>query len=167
LVTCVAELERACWEKGVKFRYGRDVTREPQVFASYDRVVFPTGVRYRYGLERLVPILLNTKFVKSALARRLFSKPRLRKLLYYRIRAGTGPDLRCLAGPGQKVEVIGDAERASKARDAIDGAFRTVLLADQERARDGPGQDGQLQHSEGSASKYVTQLLAWQRLNKG
>jgi hypothetical protein len=93
------------------------VTKEPQVLASYDRVVFPTGVRYRYGLERLVPILLDTKFVKSVLARRLFSKPHLRTLLYYRIGAGTGPDFRRLAGPGQKVESIGDAERASKARD--------------------------------------------------
>jgi hypothetical protein len=167
LVICVAELVRACREKGVKFRYGRDVTKEPQVLASYDRVVFPTGVRYRYGLERLVPILLDTKFVKCVLARRLVSKPRLRKLLYYRIRARTGPDLRRLAGPGQKVEVIGDAERASKVRDAVDDAFRTALLADRERARDRPGQDGQLRRSEGSASKYVTQLLAWQRLTKG
>jgi len=93
LVICVAELARACREKGVKFRYGRDVTKEPQVLASYDRVVFPTGVRYRYGLERLVPILLNTKFVKSVLARRW--SPNRACVSFSTTGSGPAPDRAC------------------------------------------------------------------------
>lgn len=167
LMAYVEELERSCREKGVEFHYGLDVTREPQVLAPYDRVVFATGARYRYGLGRLIPILLDTKLVKSGLARRLFSQPRLRNLLYYRIRAETGSDLLRIVGPGQKLEVIGDAERAGKARDAIDDAFRTALLADREKTRDRPGQDGQLRRSEASTPKRITRLFARQRLSKG
>jgi dimethylglycine catabolism A len=41
--TYVAELERACRDKGVGFRHGVDVTEAPQALAPYDRVVFATG----------------------------------------------------------------------------------------------------------------------------
>src|SRR5215211_3562494 len=43
---------------------------------------------------------------------------------------GTGPDVRRLARPDQKVTVIGDAAQAGKARDAVDGAFRAALLSE-------------------------------------
>jgi dimethylglycine catabolism A len=124
----VAGLEEACREKSVEFRYGLDVTRKPQVLASYDRVVFATGARYRYGLGRVVPRLLDLGLGKSRLGRRLFSSPRVREWLYHDARRGTGPDVRRLARPGQKMTVIGDAARAGKARDAIDGAHRSALL---------------------------------------
>lgn len=133
----IADLERACRERGVEFRYGLDVAEEPQVLSLYDRVVFATGARYRYGLGRFVPTLLDSGLGKSALAKRLFSIPRVRKLLYYRLRKGSGQDMKRLVRPSQKVEVIGDAERAGKARDAIDDAFRTALLADRESERGG------------------------------
>jgi len=35
-----------------------------------------------------------------------------------------------LTRPGQKAMVIGDAARAGKARDAVDGAFRAALLTE-------------------------------------
>lgn len=127
--TYIAALERACREKGAELHYNVDVTEKPEALDGYDRVVFATGARYRYWLGSFVPILLNKGLGKSALARRVFSEPRLRKLLYYRLRRGSGPDLRHLASSGQKVEVIGDAQRAGKAREAIDDAFRTALLA--------------------------------------
>jgi 2,4-dienoyl-CoA reductase-like NADH-dependent reductase (Old Yellow Enzyme family) len=126
----VAELEEACREKTVAFRYGLDVTRTPQVLASYDRVVFATGARYRYGLGRVVPRLLDLGLGKSRLGRRLLSSPRVRQWLYHGARRGTGPDMWQLAPPGQKAMVIGDAERAGKARDAVDGAFRAALLTE-------------------------------------
>jgi 2,4-dienoyl-CoA reductase-like NADH-dependent reductase (Old Yellow Enzyme family) len=129
LRTYITELERACRDRGVEFRHGVDVSREPRVLEHYDRVVFATGARYRYRLGRLVPTLLSAGLGKPALARKLFSKPRLRKLFYYGLRVGTGPDVRSLAKPDQKVEVVGDARRAGKARDAIDDAFRTALFA--------------------------------------
>ncbi len=126
----VAGLEEACREKTVKFRYGLDVTREPQVLASYDRVVFATGAHYRYRLGRMVPRLLDLGLGKSRLGVRLLSSPRVREWLYYGARRGTGPDVWHLAHPDQKVTVIGDAARAGKARDAVDGAFRAALLSE-------------------------------------
>ncbi|MDP8973220.1 MAG: hypothetical protein M3N45_08585, partial [Actinomycetota bacterium] len=126
----ITELERACRDKGVGFRHGVDVTKEPRVLAPYDRVVFATGAPYRYGLGRFVPVLLDAGFGRSALARRLFAPETVRNWLYYRARRGSGSDMRRLAKPDQKVVVIGDAVRAGKARDAIDSAFRAALLAD-------------------------------------
>jgi tRNA-dihydrouridine synthase len=122
-------LEEACREKSVEFRYGLDVIREPQVLASYDRVVFATGARYRYGLGRVVPRLLDIGLGKSRLGLRLLSSPRVREWLYYGARCGTGPDVKQLAHPDQKVTIIGDAAQAGKARDAVDGAFRAALLS--------------------------------------
>jgi 2,4-dienoyl-CoA reductase-like NADH-dependent reductase (Old Yellow Enzyme family) len=123
-------LEEACREKSVEFRYGLDVIREPQVLASYDRVVFATGARYRYGLGRVVPRLLDIGLGKSRLGLRLLSSPRVREWLYYGARCGTGPDVKQLAHPDQKVTIIGDAAQAGKARDAVDGAFRAALLSE-------------------------------------
>jgi 2,4-dienoyl-CoA reductase-like NADH-dependent reductase (Old Yellow Enzyme family) len=123
-------LEEACRENSVEFRYGLDVIREPQVLASYDRVVFATGARYRYGLGRVVPRLLDIGLGKSRLGLRLLSSPRVREWLYYGARCGTGPDVKQLAHPDQKVTIIGDAAQAGKARDAVDGAFRAALLSE-------------------------------------
>jgi dimethylglycine catabolism A len=126
--TYVAELERACREKGVGFRHGVDVTEEPQALAPYDRVVFATGARYRYGLGRFATHLLDSGLAKSKPGRRLFASPRLREWLYYKARRGTGSDVQPLARPHQRVVVIGDAGSAGKAREAIDTAFRAALL---------------------------------------
>ncbi len=126
----VAELERACREKGVGFRHGIDVTGEPRILEGYDRVVFATGARYRYGLGSLATRLLDSGLGKSMPGRRLFTSGRLRNWLYYRARRGTGPAMRRLARADQKVVVIGDAASAGKARDAIDSAFRAALLAE-------------------------------------
>jgi hypothetical protein len=126
--TYVAELERACRERGVGFRHGVDVTEEPQALAPYDRVVFATGARYRYGLGRFATHLLDSGLAKSKPGRRLFASPRLREWLYYKARRGTGSDVQRLARPHQRVVVIGDARSAGKAREAIDTAFRAALL---------------------------------------
>lgn len=127
-VDYVAELERACREKGVGFRHGIDVTEEPRTLEGYDRVVFATGARYRYGLGALATRLLDSGLGKSRPGRRLFASGRLRNWLYYRARRGTGAAMRPLARADQRVAVIGDAASAGKARDAIDGAFRAALL---------------------------------------
>jgi hypothetical protein len=130
--TYITELERACRDKGVGFRHGVDVTEEPEILERYDRVVFASGARYRYGLGSFATRLLDSGLAKSPLGRRLFASPRVREWLYYGARRGTGSNLRRLARSHQKVTVIGDAVRAGKAREAIDNAFRTALLSDYE-----------------------------------
>jgi dimethylglycine catabolism A len=92
--------------------------------------VFATGARYRYKLGRMVLRLLDLGLGKSRLGVRLLTLPRVREWIYYGARRGTGPDVRQLAHPDQKVMVIGDAARAGKARDAVDGAFRAALLSE-------------------------------------
>jgi 2,4-dienoyl-CoA reductase-like NADH-dependent reductase (Old Yellow Enzyme family) len=130
--TYITELERACRDKGIGFRHGVDVTEEPEILERYDRVVFASGARYRYGLGSFATRLLDSGLAKSPLGRRLFASPRVREWLYYGARRGTGSNLRRLARSHQKVTVIGDAVRAGKAREAIDNAFRTALLSDYE-----------------------------------
>src|SRR5919199_2236474 len=126
----ITELERACRNKGVGFYHGVDVTKEPHVLEGYDRVVFATGARYRYGLGSFAMHLLNLGLGKSKLRRWLFASPRVRKWLYYRARRGTGSDLQWLTKPHQKVVIVGDAARAGKAREAIEAAFRAALLSE-------------------------------------
>lgn len=134
----ISGLERACRQKGVEFRYGFDPMKETGSLRSYERLVFATGARYRYGLGNLVPRLLDSGFGKSKLGRRLITSPPLRKWFYYGARRGSGPDMLGLAQPDQKVQVIGDAARAGKAREAIDGAFRAAaLLEPQTQGSDG------------------------------
>jgi 2,4-dienoyl-CoA reductase-like NADH-dependent reductase (Old Yellow Enzyme family) len=139
----ITELERACRNKGVGFHHGVDVTQEPQVLNGYDRVVFATGARYRYGLGSFATRFLDSGLGKTRLGRRLFASPRVREWLYYGVRRGTGPDMRRLARPHQRVVVVGDAARAGKAREAIDDAFRAALLSEHKRdtGADAPASD--------------------------
>ncbi len=125
LMTFIAELERACREGGVEFRYGVDL--RPELLAPFERVVFATGARYRFGLGRLAPRLLDAGWGRSALARRLFASKRLRDWFYRRARRGEGATMARRARPGQTVLVIGDARRAGKAREAIADAFQAAL----------------------------------------
>jgi 2,4-dienoyl-CoA reductase-like NADH-dependent reductase (Old Yellow Enzyme family) len=127
LTAFIADLERACREAGVEFRYGVDAARTPDVLQDFDRVVFATGAAYRYGLGALVPRLLDAGFGRAALMRHLFARPGLRDWFYHRARRATGDALKRLAKPGQKIEVIGDALTAGKGEPAIASAFQAAL----------------------------------------
>ena len=127
LMTFIGELERACRDKGVEFRYGVDIARAPEVLEPFDRIVFAAGARYQFGLGSVVPRILDTGWGRSALFRRLFSSKRLREWFYYRARRSTGAGLAGLARSGQRVVVIGDAVRAGKAKEAIASAFQAAL----------------------------------------
>lgn len=126
--TYVSELQQACSDKGVRFRYGTDAADAGELLRSADRVVVATGARYRFGLGLLVPRLLRSGLARSAVGKRLFDSPRLRNWLYYRVRTGTGADLvrRLGLDPGTVI-VLGDAGRAGKAREAISTAFDAAL----------------------------------------
>lgn len=124
----IEELVRDCRERGVSFRFGRAV--EPADVRDADVVVVATGAHYRFGLSRLVPRLLRSRLGRSRPAARLFASPRLRDLLYYRLRAGRGQALvpRLAAGSDTRVVVLGDAARAGKTRDAVVAAHDAALL---------------------------------------
>lgn len=122
----IGDLERACKQNGVTFRYGIDLSRTPEVLRGYDRIVVATGARYRYGLGALVTLILSLGWGKSAVLRRFFLSERLRNWFYYEARRGGGEANRALGVPGQKVVVIGDATRAGKAKEAIASAFRAA-----------------------------------------
>jgi len=124
----IEALERGCREKGVDFRYGVDVTADPDVLVPFERIVLATGASYRFGLRAVVAHLLDAGWGHSAIARLLFRSERLRDWFYTRARFASGGDLAALARSGQTVIVIGDAARAGKAQDAIADAFRVALL---------------------------------------
>jgi hypothetical protein len=108
--------------------YGVDVIEGPAPLARYDRIVFATGARYRFGLGRLPAFLLDRGAGRWPVVRRLFSAPAFRNWFYDKARAGTGDGYRRIARIGQKVVVIGDAAKAGKSRPAIASAFEAALL---------------------------------------
>jgi dimethylglycine catabolism A len=122
----IAELERACRQKGVTFKYGMDVLKIPLALRDFQRVVIATGADYRYGMGPVVRSLLDAGLGKSALVRRLFSSVRVRNWFYYSARSATGDGRRAPASPGQQVVVIGDAACAETSQQAIASAFRAA-----------------------------------------
>jgi 2,4-dienoyl-CoA reductase-like NADH-dependent reductase (Old Yellow Enzyme family) len=124
----VDDMVALCTRKGVTFRYAVDVSRAPDLLASFDRIVIASGARYRFGLGRLATALLDAGAAHWPGLRNTFSNPAFRDWFYYRGRSPTGDALRSLARAGQRVVVIGDAAKAGKSRDAIAGAFEAALL---------------------------------------
>jgi dimethylglycine catabolism A len=128
LETYIGELVRACAQKGVTFRFGTDVRRNPDLLAPFDRIVIATGARYRFGLGPLAAFMLDLGLARRWGFRNLFSSPRWREWFYFRARRGTAEEFRRLARPGQILIAIGDAEKAGKSKEAIVGAFSAALL---------------------------------------
>ncbi len=121
-------LERACRDQGVAFRFGVDVAQDAEALAPFDRVVFATGARYRYGLGALVPALLAAGWGHSRLARRIFASQGVRDWFYARARRGRAAQGLRPARAGQKVLAIGDAAAPAKGKQAIESAFRAALF---------------------------------------
>ena len=117
----IGELERACREKGVLFRYDTLVRDISDIAHEFDQIVVATGARYRFGIGPLVVSLLESGWGKSGPARRLFRSTRLRNWFYYRARGSTLPGLAKL--DGKNVLIIGDAKSPGKTRDAIASAW--------------------------------------------
>jgi len=139
LSTYIRELQRACEQQGVSFRFGIDPRTRPDLLAPFDRLVVATGAAYRYGAGPLVERLLAAGAGHWPLLARLLSARRVRDWFYHRARRPTGETLRRLARPGQTVTVIGDAHAAGKAGAAVHSAFEAALrdrqvVPDSERA---------------------------------
>ena len=120
----IENLERACRERGVAFRYGTPIDAASRIAAEFDQIVLATGASYRFGLGPLVVSLLEAGWGKSRLARRISRSTRLRDWFYYRARRSTLPDMRNMSG--KEVLIIGDAVSPGKTREAIASAYRAA-----------------------------------------
>jgi 2,4-dienoyl-CoA reductase-like NADH-dependent reductase (Old Yellow Enzyme family) len=127
LVAFIVEAERACRLNGVKFSYNTDPTRDPELLAGFERIVVASGARYKSPLDRVAHWVLDRGVQSFAIARRLFRNQHLRNWIYYRARRATGSAIASLAGPTQRVHVIGDARSPGKAKEAIATAFEAAL----------------------------------------
>jgi 2,4-dienoyl-CoA reductase-like NADH-dependent reductase (Old Yellow Enzyme family) len=143
----VADMTAACSRRGVTFRFGTDVRKQPQLLAPFDRIVIATGADYRFSLGPLVRTALTSGVGHWPGISTLFSQPKLRDWFYHQARHSTGDAFRALVRPEQTVVVIGDAVRAGKSKPAITGAFEAALLPSGPRTsvarsmQDGPMQD--------------------------
>ncbi len=125
----IVHMVTACEMRGVKFRYATDVVARPALLEPFDRIVIATGAEYRHRrLGRLAKWILDRGLARAPGMTRLFSSPKIRDWFYYEARVGTGNRFRTLARPGQRVNVIGDAVKAGKSKDAIASAFEAALL---------------------------------------
>ncbi len=123
----VAGLVQACEQHGVAFEFNTDVRAAPEQLAGFDRIVVATGARL-IGLDGLADRLLQAGVGHWPGLRRLLSSPRLRDWFYYRLRRASADAVRHLIPPGAPLQVIGDAARPGKAKEAIASAFEAALL---------------------------------------
>jgi 2,4-dienoyl-CoA reductase-like NADH-dependent reductase (Old Yellow Enzyme family) len=124
----IADLVTDCTRKGVEFWFDIDITAQPGLLASYDRIVIATGAQYRYGLGPIATTMLDRGVGRWPGFSQLFSLPTFRDWFYYQARRGTAARFARLAKPGQTVVVIGDAAQAGKSKEAIASAFEAALL---------------------------------------
>jgi 2,4-dienoyl-CoA reductase-like NADH-dependent reductase (Old Yellow Enzyme family) len=124
----VAGMVAACERKGVTFRFSTDVTRAPDLLASFDRIVIATGADYRFALGPLAMAMLNLGAGHWPGVAQALSMPKLRDWFYYRARQGNAARFKALVKPAQHVAVIGDAVKAGKSKEAIASAFDAALL---------------------------------------
>src|SRR5215470_640559 len=80
----IGDLVSACAQKGVTFKYGVDVTTQPDVLAPFDRIVVATGARYRFGLGPLVASALAWGAGYWPLIRSGLANAALRDWFYHR-----------------------------------------------------------------------------------
>jgi 2,4-dienoyl-CoA reductase-like NADH-dependent reductase (Old Yellow Enzyme family) len=125
----VRDMVAACERKRISFRFGCDVIREPDLLASFDRIVVATGAAYPAGTGPLAMGLLKRGFGHWPIMSRIMKSPKVRDWFYYRARKPTAERFTRLAKPGQTITVIGDAGKPGKSKEAIAGAFEAALLA--------------------------------------
>lgn len=127
LLTYVDDLVAGCEQRGVEFRFGVDVESLPEIVRPYDRIVLATGADYRFGLGSFVRLVLDSGLIRTSVFAGLFSSKRLRNWFYYKARVGTQSRHTHLVRPSQKLNVLGDAVRAGKSKEAILSAFEAAL----------------------------------------
>jgi 2,4-dienoyl-CoA reductase-like NADH-dependent reductase (Old Yellow Enzyme family) len=123
----VGALETSCRDAGVNFRLAADPLREPGLLEGFDRIVVATGAAYPKGAGALLRGLLAAGVARSWPLSGLMRRPSLREWFYYRARHPTGTGVAALLPQGPAVEIIGDARRPGRAREAIENAVMAAL----------------------------------------
>jgi hypothetical protein len=124
----IDDMTAACKKKGVVFRFAMDVTTDPSVLTSFDRIVIATGAAYRFGLGPFATWALDSGAARWPGVARLLSNAKLRDWFYYRARRAGAGRFKRMTRPGQTTVVIGDAIKAGKSKPAIASAFEAALL---------------------------------------
>lgn len=126
----VSNLEAACRQAGVVFRFSTDVLLNPELLDEFDEVVLATGANYPRGSGWLAPLLLRSGVLRLPGLRQLAASPALRRWFYYRARR---PDRRLcahLAVGERRITLIGDAKVAAKTPEAILSAYEAALAVE-------------------------------------
>lgn len=127
LLAHVEALDQECRRKGVAFRFGTNPLRERGLLDGFDRIVVATGAGYRSGFGPVIRFLLRSGLARRGPLRPLASQKSLREWFYYTARRPTGPVIVPRLPTGATIEIIGDARRPGRAREAIDSAVISAL----------------------------------------
>jgi len=123
----IADLHRACVQKGARFRFATEVRAGSEELASFDRIVIATGASYRLALGPIARAMLETGLARRPGLSALFSSSRFRDWFYYKARVETASCFQKLGNGRQPVITIGDAARPGKSKEAIASAFEAAL----------------------------------------
>src|SRR6202041_3338753 len=115
----IDDMTAACKTKGVVFRFATDVTADPSLLTSFDRIVIATGAAYRFGLGPFATWALDSGAARWPGIAQLLSNAKLRDWFYYRARRASTGRFKRLTRPGQTTIVIGDAIKAGKSKQSI------------------------------------------------
>jgi hypothetical protein len=75
------------------------------------------------GLDHVVRPLLKAGLFQQGWLKRLFSQDSIRSYFYYHLRHATGAQGQSRLKTSARISVIGDAEKAGKAHEAIRSAY--------------------------------------------
>src|ERR1700683_3617540 len=103
----IDDMTAACKKKGVGFRFAMDVSTDPTVLTSFDRIVIATGAAYRFGLGPFATWALDSGAARWPGVARLLSNAKLRDWFYYRARRASTGRFKRLTRQGQTTIVIG------------------------------------------------------------
>ena len=78
----IDDMTAACKTKGVVFRFATDVTADPTLLTSFDRIVIATGAAYRFGLGPFATWALDSGAARWPGIAQLLSNAKLRDWFY-------------------------------------------------------------------------------------
>jgi hypothetical protein len=121
-------MKAACASHGAVLELGAAETTGQQA-EGFDRIVIATGARYPLGLTKTINYLLGCGIGHMRLVKKIWARPWVKELFFYRIRHSNLPDISRITRAGRpRVVVIGDAQRPGRANQAIQSAYLAALI---------------------------------------